>query len=63
VNLAERLRGVVRSGGSASPNPPYARRPGSAESSEAADPVCVDDAAETLGGEWRDGRYLVVDLT
>ena len=63
MNLAERLRGVVRSGGSASPNPPYARRPGYAESSKAADPVCVDDAAETLGGEWRDGRYLVVDRT
>ena len=75
MNLADRLRDVVRPGGSASPDPPYVphpnaaaalgapRRPGSAESSVPADPAGV---AETLGGEWREGRgqrYLVVDRT
>lgn len=75
MNLAERLRGVVRLGGSASPNPPYVPhpnagaalgtpcRPGSPAPSGSADPA---DAAETLGGEWREGhghRYLVVDRT
>ena len=60
MNLGDRLRSVVRPGGSASPNPPYLRRPGSAGPSGSTDPA---DVAETLGGEWRDGRYLVVDRT
>jgi len=58
MNLGDRLRSVVRPGGSASPNPPYVRRPGSAGPSGSADPANI---AEALGGEWRDGRYLVVD--
>ena len=51
MSLADRLRGVVRSGGSASQEPPY---------------VHPDTAAETLGGEWHgEGghRYLVIDRT
>jgi hypothetical protein len=51
MNLGERLRGVIRPGGSALPNPSYAH-PG--------------DIAEALNGEWREGRghrYLVVDRT
>ena len=69
MNLADRLRGVVRSGGSAapggscSPDPPHApsvRRPGSAEDAihRSADP------AEILDGEWREAdgqRFLVID--
>ena len=62
MNLAERLRGVVRPGGSASPNPPGVRGAGSADLS--ADPATPGDVADTLGGEWREGRgqrYLIVD--
>jgi uncharacterized protein YprB with RNaseH-like and TPR domain len=74
MNLAERLRGVIRTGGSASPvlsgaegrNPPGVPRPGSAESSDPAEPACPGDIADTLGGEWREGRgerYLIVERT
>jgi uncharacterized protein YprB with RNaseH-like and TPR domain len=48
MNLTERLRGIVPTGGSASRHPPYAGR----------------DPAELLGGEWREsrgGRCLVID--
>ena len=65
--LSERLRGVIRPGGSASQEPALrrltattVRRPGSADVQ--ADPA--HDVADTLGGEWCDGaghRYLVVD--
>ena len=66
MNLAERLRGVMRPGGSASPNPPVARSEGPAESPVAANPANHDHIAETLGGEWREARgqrYLIVDRT
>jgi uncharacterized protein len=66
MNLVERLRGVMRPGGSASPYPPPVSRPGSAESPVPPDPANHVDIAETLGGEWREGRgqrYLVVDRT
>ncbi|MBI4888131.1 MAG: ribonuclease H-like domain-containing protein [Acidobacteria bacterium] len=64
--LAERLRGVVRSGGSASPGPPCVpvRRPGAAEAEEGPDPA--GGLAALLDGEWRESsgqRYLVIDRT
>jgi uncharacterized protein YprB with RNaseH-like and TPR domain len=71
--LAERLRDVVRPGGSAARNPPYdpagnppcepVRRPGAADVPSAADPARAD-AADTLGGQWCEAigqRFLVVD--
>jgi uncharacterized protein YprB with RNaseH-like and TPR domain len=51
MNLGDRLRSVVRPGGSTQQDPPYVRH-------ENADP------AEQLGGEWceaRGHRYLVID--
>jgi len=51
MNLAERLRGVVRPAAPAMADVPNA---------------CLADIAETLGGEWREGRgqrYLIVDRT
>ena len=69
--LTERLRDVMRPGGSASRNPPYegsAENPpyeGSAENppyndvrrpgSAPADPAHATDVADTLGGEWCEG--------
>lgn len=57
--LAERLRGVVRPGGSTEQPPPYrAGGPG------AVDPARNDAAADVLDGEWREvngHRYLVVE--
>lgn len=53
MNLAERLRGVVR---------PAGRDQFDVDDRRGA-PSGAPDAAETLGGEWRDGRYLVVDRT
>jgi len=56
-SLADRLREVVRPGGSI-------RRPAPPEAEGGADPA--RDAAESLGGEWRDvggHRYLIVDRT
>jgi uncharacterized protein YprB with RNaseH-like and TPR domain len=47
MNLGDRLRTVVR---------PVERREPQVRHD-------IDDVAETLGGEWRDGRYLVVDRT
>jgi len=47
MNLGDRLRSVVR---------PVERLEPQLRHN-------IDDAAETLGGEWRDGRYLVVDRT
>ena len=67
MNFAERLRGVMRPGGSASPNLSYARGPSSAEPSDAADPAHRDEhRRNALDGEWREARghrYLVVDRT
>ena len=74
--LAERLRDVMRSGGSAARNPPYdervanapdadARGPGAADESPA-DPAHASNVAETLGGDWCEAlghRFLVVDRT
>ena len=53
MNLGDRLRGVIRPGGAALPNPSYA-------------PAHREDVAEALDGEWREARghrYLVVDRT
>ena len=60
MNLGDRLRSVVRPGGSASPTPPY-EPPGESASRN---PPCGSCAAEVLGGEWRESRghrYLAVD--
>jgi hypothetical protein len=62
MNLAERLRGVIRPGGSASPGLSSVEGP-ALSGAEGPNP---SDIAETLGGEWREGggqRYLVVDRT
>ncbi|MBI2187698.1 MAG: ribonuclease H-like domain-containing protein [Acidobacteria bacterium] len=72
MNLTERLRSVVRSGGSpahdssCSSDPPYVRRPGLADEHDrsSAAPANIRAVADLLGGEWRDWqghRYLVVD--
>jgi uncharacterized protein YprB with RNaseH-like and TPR domain len=66
VNLTERLRSVVHPRGTAAPNPPHLRRPGSTESLDGGGPASHDCIAETLGGEWRDRGglcHLVVDRT
>jgi len=80
MSLTDRLRAVVRSGGSAahggscSPDPPYAGRPGAADGAypASADPASTagqtdrDRITDVLGGEWREWRgqpYLVVDRT
>jgi len=67
MNLGDRLRGIVRPGGSASRNPLYVPHPGGLASqdrpyvSHLASHSCT---AEVLGGEWRESRghrYLAVD--
>jgi uncharacterized protein len=57
VNLAERLRGVMR----VEPAKTGPRDDGEREGR--LQPAHHHHIAETLGGEWRDGRYLVVDRT
>ena len=54
MNLAERLREVVRAGGSAAQDTPYAPHLNVADAS--ADPANPDRIAEALGGEWREVR-------
>lgn len=71
--LAERLRDVMRSGGSdrtSSVEPTYdpslSRDPDLSRGPGPLDPACTSDAAETLGGEWCEvsgHRFLVVDRT
>lgn len=53
MSLADRLRGVVRSVGGPSLGAEALAKPAGAP--------CYDAVAETLGGEWREGRYLVID--
>lgn len=56
MSLADRLRGVVRSEpAKAGPHDLHDNRGGRRQ------PAHPDALAETLGGEWREGRYLVID--
>ncbi len=65
MNLADRLRAVVRSGGSAASDAPYAHPNGTAvletprglgAVDTSADPANTDRIADVLGGEWREAR-------
>ena len=64
MNLAERLRSVVRvEPAKAGPHDDEERFHDDEERGGRLQPAHHDHIAETLGGEWRDGRYLVVDRT
>ena len=66
MTLADRLRLVVRSGGSAAPDPAYTPPPNGAAALEtqrglgaadmSADPADADRVASVLGGVWREAR-------
>ena len=65
MNLADRLRAVVRSGGSAASDASYAHPNGAAvletpsglgAADTSADPANADSVADVLGGEWREVR-------
>jgi uncharacterized protein len=62
TSLSDRLRGVLRSGGSKEQDPPYRAHGGSEEQ----DPPYADNVADILDGQWHERggqRFLVVDRT